>query len=71
MGRFRIKRLIMPYGVAHAHEVRDQHTGQIIGRIVLWAEKPDMIPELIEGFLIDSELLPPDWREQPEDAEEP
>ena len=71
MGRFRVKRSIYSHGLTRVHEMRDQDTGRMLGRVVLWADSPDVVPELLEAFLIGAEVLPKDWREQSEDWDGP
>lgn len=63
MGRFRIKRTLTSHGLTRVHELRDLNTGRLLGRVVLWADSPDVVPELIEAFLLRAEILPEEWRE--------
>ena len=35
---------------------------------MLWADNQDVVPELVEAFLISAEILPKDWRERSEDG---
>lgn len=63
MGRFRLKRSLHTSGETHIHEMRNPTTGQLRGRVVLWAESEDVVPELVEQFLVGVGVLPIDWRE--------
>lgn len=66
MGRFRLKRKVFSHGLTRVHEMRDLATGRLLGRISLWADNREVVPELVEEFLIESKLLPEDWRDQVE-----
>lgn len=48
------------------HEMRDLHTGRLLGRISLWADNQEVVPELLEEFLIESELVPEDFQLDPQ-----
>ena len=67
MGRFRIKRSIYLHGLSRVHEMRDRSTGHLLGRVVFWAETQDVVPELVEAFLVSAEILTKDWRDGSED----
>lgn len=69
MGRFRIKRSIPSHGLTRVHEMQDPDTGHLLGRVVLWAENPDVVPELVEAFIVSAGILPTDWRERPDDGD--
>jgi len=71
MGRFRVKRSILSHGLTRAHKMRDQNTGRILGRVVLWADNQDLVSELVETFLVSAEVLPKDLRERSEDGDCP
>lgn len=67
MGRFRVKRSISSRGLTRIHEMRDRDTGHLLGRVVLWADSQEVVPELVEAFLVSAEILPKDWRERSDD----
>lgn len=71
MGRFRLKRSLYTRGGTHIHEMRDHITGQLRGRVVLWAESQIFVSELVEDFLVGMKILPRDWREDDEGRDGP
>lgn len=71
MGRFCLKRKTFSHGLTRVHEMRELPSGRLLGRISLWAESGEVVPELIEEFLIESGLLADDWRDQVNLPQEP
>lgn len=61
MGRFRLKHKLPAHGLALVHELRDLHTGRLLGRIHLWADQAAVLPDLVSEFLIQSQLVPEDF----------
>lgn len=71
MGCFRLKHKLPAHGLALIHELRHLHTGRLLGRISLWADSSEVLPELLSEFLIQSQVVPEDFHLDPQSDHHP